>query len=168
MIGIRRAIHKENKDLAKLIPINRETFIAQLVSSAKNFKCCNEECFECPEKAVIDPIKRILKTLPEVIFAKWVVADGHNKKAELSDSGENIVELLQYRIPSSLKLHIYNFFHQHSELKYLKSQLGEEEVICSVDFSKNYENKQKHDIQSPYFGHEAFTLFTAACYYKPT
>ena len=67
--------------------------------------------------------------------------DGHNKKVELSDSGENIAELLQYMIPSSLKLHIYNFFRQHSELKYLKSQLGEEEVICTVDFSKNCENK---------------------------
>ena len=55
-------------------------------------------------------------------------------------------------------------------MKYLKSleKLGEEEVICSVDFSKNYETKQKHEIQSAYFGHEAFTLFTAACYYKPT
>ena len=168
LISIRRSIRKENKDLAKLIPINPETFITQLVWSAKNFKCCNEECFECPEKAAINLIKCVLKTLPEVIFAKLVVVDGHNKIAELSDSGENIAELLQYMIPSSLKLHIHNFFCQHSESKYLKSQLGEEEVICSVDFSKNYENKQKHDIQSPHFGHEAFTLFTAACYYKPT
>ena len=40
------------------------------------------------------------------------------------------------------------------------------EVICSVDFSKNYENKQKHEIQSAYFGDEAFTVFTAACYYR--
>ena len=83
LIGIRQAIHKENKDLSKSIPINPETFIAQLVCSAKNFKCCNEECLECPEKAVIDPFKHILKTLPEVSFAKWVVVDSHNNKVEL-------------------------------------------------------------------------------------
>ena len=71
--------------------------------------------------------------------------DGHSKKAELTDSGESIAELLQEMVQSPLKLHIYNFFRQHSELKYLKSQLGVEEVICSVDFSKNYENKQKHE-----------------------
>ena len=65
---------------------------------------------------------------------------------ELTDSGENVAELLQDMVGSPLKLHIYNFFCQHSELKYLKSQLGKEEVICSVDFSKNYENKQKHEI----------------------
>ena len=39
-------------------------------------------------------------------------------------------------------------------------------MIFSVDFSKNYENKQKNEIQSAYFGHEAFTLYTAACYFK--
>ena len=40
------------------------------------------------------------------------------------------------------------------------------QAILSVDFSKNYDNKQHHEIQSAYFGHEAFTLYTAACYFK--
>ena len=53
-------------------------------------------------------------------------------------------------------------------MQYLKSQLEEEKVICSVDFSRNYGNKQKREIQSACFGHEVFTLFIAACYYKPT
>ena len=39
-------------------------------------------------------------------------------------------------------------------------------MIFSVNFCKNYENKQKNEIQSAYFGHEAFTLYTAACYFK--
>ena len=34
-----------------------------------------------------------------------------------------------------------------------------------MDFSRNYENKNFHEIQSAYFGHEAFTIFTCACYY---
>ena len=37
LIGIRQAIHKENKDLVKSIPINPEIFTAQLVWSAKSF-----------------------------------------------------------------------------------------------------------------------------------
>ena len=61
---------------------------------------------------------------------------------------------------------MYNIYRQCSELKYLKENLGENKAILSVDFSKNYENKQKHEIQSAYFGHEAFTLFTAACCVK--
>ena len=34
-----------------------------------------------------------------------------------------------------------------------------------MDFSRNNENKNFHEIQSAYFGHEAFTIFTCACYY---
>lgn len=51
-------------------------------------------------------------------------------------------------------------------VKHLKQNLKEGEIILSVDFSKNYSNKQFHEIQSAYFGHEAFTLYTAACYYR--
>ena len=63
-------------------------------------------------------------------------------------------------------MHICNIFRQYSELKYLKQNLKSNEVILSVDFSRNYNNKQKHEIQSAYFGHEAFTIYTAACYSK--
>ena len=48
----------------------------------------------------------------------------------------------------------------------LKKKLKADEVILSVDFSKNYDNKQRHKIQSAYFGHECFTIFTAACYFN--
>ena len=40
---------KRTKDLAKSILINPETFTAQLVCSAENFKCCNEERLECTQ-----------------------------------------------------------------------------------------------------------------------
>ena len=59
---------------------------------------------------------------------------------------------------------IYSTFRQYSALKYFKQNLKSNEVILSVDFSWNYNNKQKDKIQSVYFGHEAFTIYTAACY----
>ena len=59
---------------------------------------------------------------------------------------------------------IYSTFRQYSTLKYFKQNLKSNEVILSVDFSRNYNNKQKDEIQSVYFGHEAFTIYTAACY----
>ena len=63
-------------------------------------------------------------------------------------------------------MHIYNIFWQYSELKYLKQNFKSNEVILSVDFSCNYNNTQKHEIQSAYFGHGAFTIYTALCYSK--
>ena len=47
----------------------------------------------------------------------------------------------------------------------MKKNLKENEVILSVDFSWNYENKQVHEVQSAYFGHENFTLYTSAWYF---
>ena len=48
--------------------------------------------------------------------------------------------------------------HQYSELKHLKVNLKENEIILSIDFSKNYDNKQHHEIHS--------CLSTAVCYYR--
>ena len=45
-----------------------------------------------------------------------------------------------------------------------KKYLKENEVTLSIDFSKNYQNKQHHEIQSTYFGLENFILFTAVWY----
>ena len=62
-------------------------------------------------------------------------------------------------------LHVYNIYRQFKELKYLKRNLKSDEIILSVDFPHNYENKQLHEIQSAYFGHEVFTVFTCVCYH---
>ena len=48
----------------------------------------------------------------------------------------------------------------------MKKSFKNEEAILNVDFCHNYENKRRHKIQSAYFGHEAFIVFTAACYIK--
>ena len=88
------------------------------------------------------------------------------QKIEILRSGEDVAEEFLALTGSIIKLHIYSIFRQYSELKHLKKNLGLDEVILSVDFSRNYDNKQHHKIQSVYFGHEAFILFTAACYSK--
>ena len=40
-----------------------------------------------------------------------------------------------------MRMHKYNIYSQFSELKWVKANLKEDEVILSVNFSKNYENK---------------------------
>ena len=37
-----------------------------------------------------------------------------------------------------------------------------------VDYSEKYENRQQDEIQSAYFGHTAFSIFTACCYFRKT
>ena len=35
-----------------------------------------------------------------------------------------------------------------------------------VDYSENYKNTEQNEIQSAYFGHTCFRIFTDCCYYK--
>ena len=82
---------------------------------------------------------------------------------QLKETGEEAKRFLQEVVLGiDFKRHLYNSLRQHEELKFLKKNLKKDEVIISLDFAKNYENKQKNEIQSAYFGHEAFTIFTAA------
>ena len=60
--------------------------------------------------------------------------------------------LLEMVDGSKMRTHKYNIYRQFVEIKWLKANLKEEEVILSVDFSKKYENKQLHEIQSAFLG----------------
>ena len=94
-------------------------------------------------------------------YARWVHREKHYQKDEVVDSGDDVIVMLKEILTKSSKMHVYNVNHQYSELKHLKANLKEDEIILSVDFSKNYDNKQHHEMQSAYFVHEAFTLYTA-------
>ena len=67
-----------------------------------------------------------------------------------------VIVMLKEILTKSFKMHVYNIKCQYYELKHLKANLMKDEIILSVDFSKNYDKKQHHEIQSAYFGYEAF------------
>ena len=47
-----------------------------------------------------------------------------------------------------------------------KANLAKNEILIHVDYSKSHENKQQQEIQSAYFGHTTFSIFTACCYLR--
>lgn len=53
--------------------------------------------------------------------------------------GLDIAKLFTEISSSSFQCHMYNTQQQYCELKYLKSQLKIDGIICSVDFLKNYD-----------------------------
>ena len=61
---------------------------------------------------------------------------------------------------NSWKKHIYVKRQQHACYTKLKEELGENEVLLNVDYSENYSNIQQGEIQSAYFGHDSFSIFT--------
>ena len=77
----------------------------------------------------------------------------HYVKREFVDTGAEVVTLFKELLNLQFRLHMYNIYRQFSEFKYLKRNLKSNEIILSVDFSRNYENKQLHEIHSAYFSH---------------
>ena len=67
---------------------------------------------------------------------------------------------------SVLKKHTFTKRQQEIVYNEIKNRLKPGELLVNVDFSENYENKQEDKIQSAYFGHTTFSLFTACCYPK--
>ena len=63
-----------------------------------------------------------------------------------------------------LKKHIYIKRQQHATYDQLKENLKTGEILPHVDYSENYVNKQHGEIQSAYFGHDSFSIFTACCF----
>jgi len=49
----------------------------------------------------------------------------------------------------------------------MKQQLKPNECMVQVDYSEGYKNKNQDEIQSAYFGHETFSIFTACGYFRP-
>ena len=140
------------------LKINPEEFILENVCFIKNYDCCNDNSGQGSNFRNIEDILNALEGVSEVKYARWVRREKRYQKDEVVDSGDDVIVMLKEILTKSFKMHVYNIKPQYSELKHLKANLKEDEIILSVDFLKNYDNKQHYEIQSAYFGYEAFTL----------
>ena len=67
---------------------------------------------------------------------------------------------------TTLEHHIYVKRVQFNYYSNIKNNLGKSDLLVQVDYRRSYENKQQHEIQSAYFGHTTFSIFTACCYLR--
>ena len=65
-----------------------------------------------------------------------------------------------------LKRQLFTKCTQASAYNEVKDNLKQTNHLIHVDYSENYNNKQQWEIQSAYFGHASFSIFTACCYFK--
>ena len=101
-----------------------------------------------------------------VKFNEWARGDdGKIKKIDRSVTVENALEAIDSQI-SILKIQIYVKRVQVQCYNNQKDGLKDNDLMVHVDYSENYDNRQQSEIQSAYFGHSTFSLFTACCYLK--
>ena len=53
-----------------------------------------------------------------------------------------------------------------AEFNRQKSNLEENEALIQCDYSENYKNREQDEVQSAYFGHASFSIFTACAYFR--
>ena len=153
---------EKQKDLVSNLPTDSMVLVELGVCSVRSIDCMKGQCDECPGKK--GGYQHLWRARKSGIFI--VLSMGKSPKVCSQNTGwsnwrgssNSLADLVD---GNKMKMHKYNIYRQLSELKCLKMSLKEDELILSVDFSKNYENKQCHEIQSAYFGHKNFTFFTA-------
>ena len=96
---------------------------------------------------------------------QWNKVDKKVQKTSMNVSSIELVEMFNSQI-QTLKKHIFVKREQNKFYNHLKEHLEENTVIVHVDYSENYSNKEQQEIQSAYFGHETFSIFTACCYFR--
>ena len=97
-----------------------------------------------------------------ITFHQWIRVDNKIQKLEIELPCDQIRQKFNNDI-KVLKKHIYVKRQQHAYYNKFKEKLGENEVLLHIDYS---ENIQQGEIQSAYFGHDSFSIFTACCYLR--
>ena len=103
--------------------------------------------------------------IDEVKYYSWTKVDQRISKITAAVSFEDAVALMKNQL-KLLKEHVFVKRVQNVAYNQHKKDLTLDELLVHVDFAENYRNDQQDEIQSAYFGHQSFSLFTSCCYYK--
>ena len=98
-------------------------------------------------------------------FYSWQKVDGKVQKTCLTASHGELVNMFNTQMPV-LKKHIFVKREQNTFYNNVKDNLEENEMLVHVDYSKHYSNKDQEEIQSAYFGHNTFSIFTTCFYFR--
>ena len=68
-------------------------------------------------------------------------------------------------VMTNINRYIFNKRQQHPTYVNIRKYLGTE-LLISLEFSRHYGNLKQNEIQSPCFGNDSFSLFTACLFFK--
>ena len=82
-------------------------------------------------------------------------------KYDMSDALDRRPEVM-----TNIKRYIFNKRQQHSTYVNIQEYLRGDRIANKLKFSRHYGNLKQNEIQSPYFGNDSFSLFTACLFFK--
>jgi hypothetical protein len=123
--------------------LSSEEAVAQTVCSLDVLKCVDRVCDDCG-------VTKLTENLDEdslVNYYQWQKLEGVTKKVNvevtLAEANEDLQSLLD-----PFSRHVYNVKRQFQEIKYLKENLKDDEVIIHEDFSENFQLKHQREVMA--------------------
>ena len=101
----------------------------------------------------------------QVTYSKWSQIEKKVQKITVTEDRSDCVGSWKESM-ESLKQHIFRKYSQAASLIEPKSNLQDGHLLMQVDYNQSYKNPEQNEIQSAYFGHSCFSIFTACCYYR--
>ena len=156
---VRALSSKINKPILSNIHSLVESYSCNSSSKA----CMYSDCEVCYDTGL--GVEDFTDDCTEIQFYQWKHMDKNVQKVESVLPPDEFLSLFNEEV-KVLKKHIYIKRQQHANYNQLKENLKTGEILLHVDYSENYVNKQQGEIQSAYFGHDSFSIFTACRYLR--
>ena len=145
--------------------ISSEEAVAKTVCSLDSCKCIDRVCDRCGVTELTDNLFEGLDKDDSITYYQWQKVEGAVKKNLIDCTVAEAEEDLQAQL-RPFSCHVYNIRHQFQELRHLKEQLSQDEIIIHEDFSENFQLKHQREIMESHWSNESVTVFTAVVYYK--
>lgn len=179
------AINRKIRVADNKLPTSAKEIVEQFSCDRQNAECMSGTCPDCPTVHLPDEAFKFNQAenegdgdghdstsdtdadIPDITYYKWMTVNSKIQKVGVEIAIDELQPLLTEKI-SELKKHIYVKDEQQREYNRSKEELKPGEFIVHVDYAESYSNEQQDSIQSAYFGHDNFSLFTACCYARET
>ena len=160
IVYIAKTLLKQN---GHALPQNPHDLVGQFACNSMSRKCMyDHDCAVCQSMLLNENDFDLQLANQQVL--QWQKIDKKVQKSTLDVTFDELIEMFNAQI-QVLKKHIFVKREQNKFYNNLKENLERNSVLIHVDYSENYSNKEQQEIQSAYFGHETFSIFTACCYF---
>lgn len=131
----------------------------------ENVKCVDRQCSKCQAHQPIEELFQCDDNTTMSYYQWYISDDGKARKERIECTAADAKEDLKAQLQPFAR-HVYNVKRQFNELKYLKENLPEEEIIIQEDFAENFHIKQQQEIMAAHWSNDLVIVSTAVVYHK--
>lgn len=147
------------------VPKTPEDMLLTTVCNMEDVECIDRECSKCQVHQPIEKLFQCDDNTPMFYFQWNIGDDGKARKERVECTAADAKDDLKAQLQPFAR-HVYNVKRQFNELKYLKENLPEGEIIIQEDFSENFQIKYQQEIMAAHWSNDSVTIFPAVVYYK--